>query len=71
MFSPRAEFLSEETSADTTSSRPIINTKDEPHGDIELYRRLHVLCSDSNICDMTMLKMAYANCIIGLFRSRQ
>ena len=65
VFSPRADYMSEQTSADTTKQRPIINTKDEPHGDIELYRRLHVLCSDSNICDVTtMLKMAYTGIVL-------
>ncbi len=70
VFSPRADFLSEQTSADTTRSRPIINTKDEPHGDVDLYRRLHVLCSDSNICDVTtMLKIALTGIVLDYLES--
>ena len=33
----------------TTRSRPIINTRDEPHADAERYRRLHVIVGDSNM----------------------
>ena len=70
VFSPRAEYMSELTSADTTRERPIINTKDEPHGDSQLYRRLHVLCSDSNICDFsTMLKMALTGLVLDFLES--
>lgn len=70
VFSPRADYLSEQTSADTTRSRPIINTKDEPHGNVELYRRLHVLCSDSNVCDLsTMLKIALTGIVLDYLES--
>ena len=31
-------------------SRPIINTRDEPHADPEKYRRLHVIVGDANMC---------------------
>jgi proteasome accessory factor A len=36
-------------SSATTRSRPIINTRDEPHADAERYRRLHVIVGDSNM----------------------
>ena len=39
----------------TTRSRPIINTRDEPHADAERYRRLHVIVGDSNMSETTML----------------
>ena len=43
----------------TTRSRPIINTRDEPHADAERYRRLHVIVGDSNMSETTtMLKVA-------------
>jgi proteasome accessory factor A len=32
-------------------SRPIINTRDEPHADAERYRRLHVIAGDSNMSE--------------------
>ncbi len=41
--SQRAEHIWEGVSSATTRSRPIINTRDEPHADAERYRRLHVI----------------------------
>ena len=35
----------------TTRSRPIINTRDEPHADAERFRRLHVIVGDSNMSE--------------------
>ncbi|HEX2072869.1 MAG TPA: proteasome accessory factor PafA2 family protein, partial [Geodermatophilus sp.] len=46
--SQRAEHIWEGVSSATTRSRPIINTRDEPHADAERYRRLHVIVGDSN-----------------------
>ena len=40
-------------SSATTRSRPIINTRDEPHADAERYRRLHVIVGDSNMSEYT------------------
>ena len=42
-LSQRAEHIWEGVSSATTRSRPIINTRDEPHADAEKYRRLHVI----------------------------
>jgi proteasome accessory factor A len=47
----RAEHIWESSSSATTRSRPIINTRDEPHADAELYRRLHVIAGDSNMSE--------------------
>lgn len=48
-ISQRAEHIWEGISSATTRSRPIINTRDEPHADAERYRRLHVIVGDSNM----------------------
>ena len=48
-MSQRAEHIWEGVSSATTRSRPIINTRDEPHADAERYRRLHVIVGDSNM----------------------
>ncbi len=48
-ISQRAEHIWEGVSSATTRSRPIINTRDEPHADVEKYRRLHVIVGDSNM----------------------
>jgi proteasome accessory factor A len=47
----RAEHIWEGSSSATTRSRPIINTRDEPHADAERYRRLHVIAGDSNMSE--------------------
>ncbi len=47
----RAEHIWEGVSSATTRSRPIINTRDEPHADAERYRRLHVIAGDSNMAE--------------------
>jgi proteasome accessory factor A len=47
----RAEHIWEGVSSATTRSRPIINTRDEPHADAERYRRLHVIVADSNMSE--------------------
>jgi len=47
----RAEHIWEGVSSATTRSRPIINTRDEPHADAEKYRRLHVIAGDSNMSE--------------------
>ena len=47
----RSEHIWEGVSSATTRSRPIINTRDEPHADAERYRRLHVIAGDSNMSE--------------------
>jgi len=47
----RSEHIWEGSSSATTRSRPIINTRDEPHADAEKYRRLHVIAGDSNMSE--------------------
>jgi proteasome accessory factor A len=51
--SQRAEHIWEGVSSATTRSRPIINTRDEPHADAEKFRRLHVIVGDSNMNEWT------------------
>ena len=53
-ISQRAQHICQEISGATTSSRSIINTRDEPHADAERYRRLHVIVGDSNMCEAAM-----------------
>ncbi|MGI8695126.1 MAG: Pup--protein ligase [Mycobacteriales bacterium] len=53
--SQRAEHIWEGVSSATTRSRPIINTRDEPHADAERFRRLHVIVGDSNMSELTTL----------------
>ncbi|HVE92591.1 MAG TPA: Pup--protein ligase [Actinomycetota bacterium] len=58
-LSQRAEHIWEGVSSATTRSRPIINTRDEPHADAEKFRRLHVIVGDSNMSEVaSYLKVA-------------
>lgn len=54
-FSQRADHMWEGISSATTRSRPIINTRDEPHADAATHRRLHVIVGDSNMSTTTAL----------------
>ena len=54
----RADFFEEAVGLETTLKRPIINTRDEPHGDPGKYRRLHVIIGDANLSEVqTFLKL--------------
>ena len=53
VISQRADQVWEGVSSATTRTRPIINTRDEPHGDSHRYRRMHVIVGDSNMSDPT------------------
>jgi len=46
-ISQRADFFEERVGLETTLRRPIINTRDEPHGDPKRFRRLHVIIGDA------------------------
>ncbi len=48
-ISQRSDFFSELQSVDTMQRRPIINTRDEPHANNEVYRRFHVIIGDANL----------------------
>ena len=54
-FSPRADHMWEAMSSATTRSRPMINTRDEPHAHADLYRRMHVIVGDSTLAEPTLL----------------
>src|SRR6202051_3771736 len=63
----RAEHIWEAVSSATTRSRPIINTRDEPHADAERYRRLHVIVGDSNMSEYTnFLKVGAASLLLRM-----
>ncbi|MBC2681542.1 Pup--protein ligase [Corynebacterium sp. 4HC-13] len=53
VMSQRADHVWEGVSSATTRSRPIINTRDEPHADSSRYRRLHIIVGDSNMSEVT------------------
>ena len=69
-ISQRDDHMWEGISSATTRSRPIINTRDEPHADADLYRRLHVIVGDSNMSDTTnFLKVGSADLVLRMLES--
>jgi len=70
--SQRAEHIWEGVSSATTRSRPIINTRDEPHADAERYRRLHVIVGDSNMSEYTtFLKVGACSLMLRMLEEPQ
>jgi proteasome accessory factor A len=66
-MSQRAEHVWEGVSSATTRSRPIINTRDEPHADADRYRRLHVIVGDSNMSEYaTFLKVGATSILLRM-----
>jgi proteasome accessory factor A len=70
-LSQRAEHIWEGVSSATTRSRPIINTRDEPHADAERFRRLHVIVGDSNMNEYaTYLKVGATSVLLRMLEDR-
>ncbi|MEI2825556.1 MAG: Pup--protein ligase [Dermatophilaceae bacterium] len=69
-LSQRADHIWEGLSSATTRSRPIINTRDEPHADAERYRRLHVIVGDSSMSETTtLLKLGSTDLVLRMAES--
>ena len=61
----RADYLDEAISSATTRSRPMVNTRDEPHADPDEFRRLHVIIGDSNRSQWaTWMKLAVTHLVL-------
>jgi proteasome accessory factor A len=66
-ISQRADFLETEVGLETMHSRPIVNTRDEPHADPEKYRRLHVIVGDANMSEIaTYLKVGTMAIVLSM-----
>lgn len=71
-ISQRADHMWDGVSSATTRSRPIINTRDEPHADAELYRRMHVIVGDSSMSQSTnLLKIASTHALLCFLEDRR
>ncbi len=69
-LSQRADHIWEAVSSATTRSRPIINTRDEPHADAEHFRRLHVIVGDSSMSEATtMLKVGATDLVLRMIEA--
>ena len=70
-ISQRAEHIWEGVSSATTRSRPIINTRDEPHADAERFRRLHVIVGDSNMSEWTtFMKVGITDLVLRMVEAQ-
>jgi len=70
-FSPRADHMWEGMSSATTRSRPIINTRDEPHANADLYRRMHIIVGDSTMSESTtLLKVGATDLVLRIMEAR-
>ena len=64
-ISQRADYIETEVSLETTLNRGIINTRDEPHADAEIWRRLHVIIGDTNMSETaTLLKLGTTSLVL-------
>ena len=71
-LSQRADFIETRMSVDTMHNRPILNTRDEPHADRRLYRRLHLIIGDANMCEYaTALKVGTTRLVLDLIELGQ
>ena len=66
-ISQRADYFEVEVGLETTLKRPIINTRDEPHADPALYRRLHVIVGDANLAEVSIyLKAGTTSLVLAM-----
>ena len=67
----RADFFEEEVGLETTLKRPIINTRDEPHGEPTKYRRFHVIIGDANMSEVqTFIKLGTTSLLLSAIEDR-
>lgn len=63
----RADYFEAEVGLETTMRRPIVNTRDEPHADPKLWRRLHVITGDANLSEFaTWLKVGTLSILLSM-----
>lgn len=66
----RADFFQRRVGLETTTNRPVINTRDEPHADARRHRRLHVITGDANLSETaTFVKVGSAQLVLAALAS--
>ena len=69
-ISQRADFFECVMDLNTMVKRPIINTRDEPHGEHARFRRLHVIVGDANMAEIsTYLKVGTTAIIMDMLEA--
>jgi proteasome accessory factor A len=67
----RSDYIEVEVGLETTLKRGIINTRDEPHSDPSLHRRLHVIIGDANLAELaTYLKLGMTALVLAMIEQR-
>ncbi len=70
-ISQRADYFEVEVGLETTLKRPIINTRDEPHADPAVHRRLHVIIGDANLAEISIyLKVGTTSLVLAMIEDR-
>ena len=66
-ISQRSDYIEAHVGLETTMKRPIINTRDEPHADPKISRRLHVIIGDANMSDFAnILKVGSTSLVLSM-----
>lgn len=66
-LSQRADFCAVLQSVDTLYRRPLVNTRDEVHGEPGCWRRLHVIAGDANMSEYaTALRVGATALVVAL-----
>lgn len=69
-LSQRSDYFEAEVGLETTMRRPIINTRDEPHADPALWRRLHVIVGDANVSEWaTWVKLGTTSLMLSMLEA--
>ncbi|WEV79122.1 depupylase/deamidase Dop [Janibacter cremeus] len=69
-ISSRSDFFEAPVGLETTFKRPIINTRDEPHADPDIWRRLHVIIGDANQADVAnLVKTGSTSLVLSLIEA--
>ena len=69
-ISSRSDFFEAPVGLETTFKRPIINTRDEPHADPDVWRRLHVIIGDANQADVAnLLKVGSTSLVLAMIEA--
>jgi len=69
-ISSRSDFFEATVGLETTFKRPIINTRDEPHTDPDVWRRLHVIIGDATQADVAnLVKVGSTSLVLRLIEA--
>ncbi len=69
-ISSRSDFFEATVGLETTFKRPIINTRDEPHADPDVWRRLHVIIGDASQADVAnLVKIGSTSLVLRLIEA--